>query len=105
MKENKKTSRIPVRMTTDEMADIRGRANELGISMSSFMRKAALNQRIIIKTDKEMIRQIHYLGNNINQIARQLNTYSDGLIIADAYKQMEEYKEVLQNMLANISKK
>lgn len=105
MKENKKEARIPVRMTIDEMADIRNRANELGISMSSFMRKAALNQKIIVKTDKEMVRQIRYIGNNINQIAHQLNMYSDVKIIEKTYKEILEYKEMLQIIIDNISKK
>jgi hypothetical protein len=105
MKENKKEARIPVRMTIAEMADIRNRANELGISMSSFMRKAALNQKIIVKTDKEMVRQIRYIGNNINQIAHQLNMYSDVKIIEKTYKEILEYKEMLQIIIDNISKK
>jgi|SRR5665647_765316 hypothetical protein len=104
MKDNNRIARIPVRTTIDEMTEIRKRAKALGISMSSYMRKVALNQRIIIKTDKEMIRQIKYIGNNINQIAHQLNMYSDGLIIADAYKQMEEYKQILESMLNNLKK-
>jgi hypothetical protein len=65
----------------------------------------ALNHTIIVKTDKEVARQVRYIGNNINQIARHLNTYSDEAIILTASKQMEEYKELLQIILDNILKK
>jgi len=105
MKENKKTTRIFVKISFFEKEEIKNRAKELGINMAAYMRNKALNHRIIIKTDKEMVRQIRYIGNNINQIARQLNTYSDGLIIAEAYKQMEEYKQMLQCILNNIENK
>jgi len=69
------------------------------------MRKMALNQRFVIKTDKEMVRQIRYIGNNINQIAHQLNMYSDIPIIEKSYKEILEYKEMLQIIIDNIAKK
>ena len=105
MKEEIKMARIEVRITINEQTKIKNKANELGLSVSAYMRKTALNHRIIIKTDNEMIRQIRFIGININQIAHQLNMYSDGLIIADAFKQMKEYKEMLQLIIDNIRKK
>jgi hypothetical protein len=105
MEKNNRTSRIPVRMTPKDVEQIRFKANELGLTMSSYIRNIALEKHIVIKTDKEMIRQIRYIGNNINQIAHVLNTFADGLIIADAYKQLEEYKAILQHLLEILEKK
>lgn len=107
MKENK-TTRIPVKISNSEKEEIRDRAKKLGMTVSAYMRTSALNQRIIIKTDKEMVRQIRYIGNNINQIAHQYNMRGenlDGLTIADAYMQMEEYKQLLQLIIDEITKK
>lgn len=105
MKENKKNDTILLKIAKSDKDEIRNRATELGMGISSYIRKMALNQRIIVKTDKEMIRQIRYIGNNINQIAHQLNMYSDVPIIEKTYKEIIEYKDMLQIIVDNISKK
>jgi len=105
MKDEIKMARIEVRITINEQAKIKNKANELGLSVSAYMRRSALNQRIIIKTDKEMVRQIRFIGNNINQIAHRLNINSNILNYFDVYTQMEEYKEILQLIIDNIRKK
>jgi len=97
MKENK-TTRIPVKISNSEKEEIRDRAKKLGMTVSAY----------IIKTDKEMVRQIRYIGNNINQIAHQYNMRGEnlnGLTIVDAYTQMEEYKQLLQLIIDEITKK
>ena len=107
MKENK-TTRIPVKISNSEKEEIKDRAQKLGMTVSAYMRTAALKQKIVIKTDKEMIRQVKYVGNNINQIAHQYNMRGenlDGLTIVDAYTQMEEYKQLLQLIIDEITKK
>ena len=107
MKENK-TTRIPVKISNSEKEEIKDRAKKLGMTVSAYMRTAALKQKIVIKTDKEMIRQVKYVGNNINQIAHQYNMRGenlDGLTIVDAYTQMEEYKQFLQLIIDEITKK
>ncbi|ADQ79725.1 mobilization protein [Paludibacter propionicigenes WB4] len=104
MKEEIKMARIEVRITINEQTKIKNKANELGISVSAYMRKTALNHRIIIKTDNEMIRQIRFIGNNINQIAHRLNINSDTLNYLDTYTQMEEYKQMLQLIIDKIRK-
>jgi len=110
MRENKKSEKILLKIAKSEKEEIKVRANELGMGMSSYIRKMTLNQRIIIKTDKDMIRQIKYVGNNINQIAHQFNmrmndVHFDEFFIQDAYKQMEEYKQILECMLNSLTKK
>lgn len=107
MKENK-TTRIPVKISNSEKEEIKDRAQKLGMTVSAYMRTAALKQKIIIKTDKEMVRQIKYIGHNINQIAHQYNMRGenlDGIAIVDAYTQMEEYKQLLQLIIDEIAKK
>jgi Bacterial mobilisation protein (MobC)./Ribbon-helix-helix protein, copG family. len=107
MKENK-TTRIPVKISYTEKNEIRDRAQKLGMTVSAYMRTAALKQKIIIRTDKEMVRQVKYIGNNVNQIAHQYNMRGenlDGIAIVDAYTQMEEYKQLLQLIMDKIEKK
>jgi len=105
MKENKKTDRMNVRVSQKELAEIKKKADKLNMPASTYFRTVALNQRIVIKTDKEMVLKIRYIGDNINRIAHQLNMHSDDLTIADAYSQMEEYKQMLKCILDDIVKK
>jgi len=101
----KRNYKLEVRLLQSEKIIIREKAKSVGLGMSSFIRKTALEQRIVNKTDKDMIRQIKYIGNNINQIAHELNTYSDGMIIKEAYKQMEDYKKILSELIEIINAK
>lgn len=103
MESKTKTFKIDVRVSLDEYTNIKKMSDELGMKMSGYMRATALNHAIIIKTDLDMIRQIRHIGNNINQIARQLNTYSDETIIFNSYNELKEFKQILQSMLNNLN--
>jgi hypothetical protein len=107
MKENK-TTRIPIKISNSEKEDIKNRAKKLGMTVSAYIRTVALKQKIVISTDKQMIRQIKYIGTNINQIAHIYNMRGenlDDLAIVDAYAQMEEYKQLLKLIIDEIEKK
>jgi len=104
MKGNKKIKQMLIKVSESEKNEIKSKSDKLDMNVSSYVRHAALNKRIIIKTDKEMIRQVRYIGNNINQIAHQLNINSDGLLIEEAYIQLKEYKQMLQAIFDNIEK-
>ena len=72
---------IQIRLTDSEFNDIKARAGELGTS--TFLRQLALDQKIekpqakakkiIHAADPELIRHVAWIGNNINQIAKNLN--------------------------------
>lgn len=101
---DKKNNRLWIKVSEEQKLQVQRNAQALGISLSSYVRKTALDQKIIGKTDLEMIHQAKKIGYNINQITRELNRYSDGMIISEAYKQMEEYKELLQTLIKELSK-
>jgi len=69
MKEVKKIKQILIKISEIEKDEIKRKSKDLGLNMSDYIRKSALNKRIIIKTDKEMVRQIRYVGVNIIRIA------------------------------------
>lgn len=84
---------IQICVTDDELTAIKERAGN--VSTSTFLRQLALDQpiaqppnpsrEIIHKCDPELIRQVNYIGNNINQIAKQLNSgteLSNAVLIA-----------------------
>lgn len=72
---------IQIRVTDDELQEIKQRTGN--VSTSTFLRRTALAQpiaqpptpsrEIIHKCDPDLIREVNRIGNNINQIAKQLN--------------------------------
>lgn len=72
---------IQIRVSNEELKEIKERAGN--IDTSTFLRKLALDQQIaqpptpskevIHKCDPDLIREINWIGNNINQIAKHLN--------------------------------
>lgn len=72
---------IQIRLTDDEMAEIKKRAG--GINTSTFLRQLALEQpvpqpnpkptKIFYSADPELIREVNRIGININQIAKHIN--------------------------------
>nr|AFF18208.1 MobC [Psychrobacter sp. DAB_AL109bw] len=72
---------IQIRLTSDEMAEIKKRAG--GITTSSFLRQLALEQpvpqpspkptKIVYSADPELVREVNRIGININQIAKHAN--------------------------------
>ncbi|MFQ9766250.1 MAG: plasmid mobilization protein [Thomasclavelia ramosa] len=52
-------------------------------NVASFVRSRVLNGKVVIETvhnKDEVIKEIKYLGNNINQIARKLNNLSKNTV-------------------------
>lgn len=74
-----------VRLTDDEHTRISGRAREAGLSISRYLVEIALRQKAMTPDEKEhaeavifqrdwAINEVARMGNNINQITRQLNS-------------------------------
>ena len=72
-----RTERLLLRVSPDEKALIARNADELGLSLSAFLRAAGMGQRVSARrpaANDEAIRQLAMIGNNINQIARRANS-------------------------------
>ena len=71
----KKEKRVTIRFTEDEYNKLKTKADELGISLSTYIRKKALGnrERISSKCNKELLYEMNRIGNNLNQIARHCN--------------------------------
>ena len=73
--------RITIRLTEDQYEVIDKNAKLSQLSLSEYIRRCLLNQKIpeyniIIHDDQEILEELHKinkLGNNINQIAKHLN--------------------------------
>ena len=90
-----KSKWMNVRMTPDEWAAVKKQADELGLSVSDFVRVRILvgvkeNKKEYRKKNKkecrELAEEIARVGNNINQLARWANTYKSAADGAQAIR-------------------
>lgn len=74
-----RTNTISIRLTAEEKLDWDLKAHSAGLSISQLVRQAMNRVRISHIGDRalqiERTRQIAKIGNNLNQIARWVNTY------------------------------
>ncbi len=69
---------IRFRVSPEEKTAIEEKASARSQTLADFLRQRALNYRLRKNQDeKERVRQLARIGNNLNQIARWANTYKD----------------------------
>lgn len=78
-KRNRKSSTVKIRVTDSEAAAIKSKANQWGLTVSQYLRDAALRHRVtkmIITNNSDLnllTAEVNKVGINLNQIARRLN--------------------------------
>lgn len=67
---------LKLRVSDAELADIRAKALEAGMTVSDFMRFRVMNFRLRrTGADRERLRQLARIGSNVNQLVRWANTH------------------------------
>ncbi len=87
---------IKIRVSENEFAHIKEQAAASGMNISSYMRKCAVDDKIILYETKHLYSlktELKAIGKNINQIAVVIN--STGSVYA---KDIEDLKSKVQNM-------
>ncbi len=91
MKENR-TKVIRARLSEEEKEQVFRRAKAEGVTLSMYLRKSVLGERITSKADIQTVFELKKIGTNLNQLAKhvlckliQISTYffqfKDGLNI------------------------
>jgi hypothetical protein len=77
----KRTNRLPVFANHEDKQTIKQFADKSGLTVSTYLLKAGLNKRITSLVEKQsqlkIDLQLAKIGNNLNQIARKLNSNDD----------------------------
>ncbi len=78
----KRGARLPaIRLTVAEKNDLDLKAEAEGLDLSSWVRQHLTNapapKRTMAPTDASLITELNRIGNNVNQIARQVNRGRD----------------------------
>ena len=97
-----RTQAVIVRLTDKEKQHLERQAQNAGLKMEPFIRKLIMGADIRPRPPDnvaELIRAVNAVGNNINQIARKVNTYDDVCqsdlaeiknLLADIYRIIKE---------------
>ena len=72
-----KEIRKTIRFSDDEYAKIETMLKEHNLTFAEFARGAILRKKIKTNLSKDMIFQVNKVGNNLNQIAKKINSGSD----------------------------
>ena len=96
-------------MTADERALLERKMREVGTTnMGAYLRKMALDGYILrldLPELKEMLSQLRYMGNNVNQIAKRANEVGviDEMDIRGVSKRQERMLEQMGRLLEKLS--
>ena len=96
-------------MTADERALLERKMREVGTTnMGAYLRKMALDGYILrldLPELKEMLSQLRYMGNNVNQIAKRANEVGviDEMDIRGVSKRQERMIEQMARLLEKLS--
>ena len=88
---------VPIRFTTSEVESIKVQIQPFHISISEFVRRAALKRKMpaqsVSEINRKSYKELCRIGNNLNQLLKHLN----GGILTNVKKEfLIELKEIVQ---------
>ena len=90
---------VPIRMTTEERERLKEAAKPFSLSLSEFVRRAALKRRMpvaaVAEVNRETYAQLCRIGNNLNQLVRAVN---EGRIAQVDPKMLAELRTVVKEV-------
>lgn len=94
---------IKIRLTDDEHAQFMARVPD-GAALAEWVRNTCLGvppapKRRIKKADSDLLIALARIGNNMNQIARELNSNNDTATVARAMLELATIREQLDRVL------
>ena len=94
-KPNRKDSKqINVRVSESEYSKLKQSAETLNMSLPAFVKKKAKGAKLVTpkleaKQAQNIVQQLNYLGNNVNQMAKALHTFGDRVEVDEMNDKLE----------------
>ena len=95
--------RVPVRLSEMEYLQLKEKAKQCGLKMDPMMRKLIVETEIRARPPNEyvqLVREINYIGNNINQIAHTAN--STGTINQEQIELVKKYQNEIIKLMRGL---
>ena len=91
-----KTVRKTIRFAPEEWEQIKVKLVEHNLTFAEFARSAILNKKVKTKLTKDYIYQLQKIGNNLNQIAKNLNSKKSDIPNSEILKVLLEIKNGIE---------
>lgn len=101
MKKNR-TEVIRARLSEEEKEQVLKHAKTEGVSLSMYLRKSVLRERIASKTDIQTVFELKKIGVNLNQLAKHVNTLPVEENILESLKVLDNYIEELKQITSKL---
>lgn len=101
MKKNR-TEVIRARLSEEEKEQVFRRAKAEGVSLSMYLRKSVLGEKIPSKTDIQTVFELKKIGTNLNQLAKHINSLPVDENIIGSLKSIDDYIKELKHITNNI---
>lgn len=88
--------RKSLRFSPNEYAKVEAQLTSLGVNFTNFAKNAIINHRITIPIQMDLIYELNRIGNNLNQIAKSINSGSGEKI--PVLTQLVEIEKQLQKL-------
>jgi predicted DNA-binding protein len=96
------TETVPVRMTPEEKTRLEEIVKDTGLSLSRYLVECGLTKDVPDQEDRRQreiaLREIKRVGNNLNQIARQLNLQDGTVAHGEIAHTLATLRQVLEKM-------
>lgn len=103
-KPNRKDSKqINVRVNESEYSKLKQSAETLNMSLPAFVKKKAKGAKLVApkleaKQAQNIVQQLNYLGNNVNQMAKALHTFGDRVEVDEMNNKLEFIQKELMKI-------
>lgn len=103
-KPNRKDSKqINVRVSESEYSKLKQSAETLNMSLPAFVKKKAKGAKLVApkleaKQAQNIVQQLNYLGNNVNQMAKALHTFGDRVEVDEMNNKLEFIQKELMKI-------
>ena len=92
-----KEVRKTIRFSEDEFADVEAKLKEHNLSFSEFARGAILRKKIKTKLTLDYIFQLQKIGNNLNQIAKGINSRKSDIPNSEILKALVRIEKLIED--------
>ncbi len=96
--------KFTVMLTDDEHKKLKLKASKTGLKMGPFIRKLIMEEEIRARPPNEyvqLVREINYIGNNINQIAHKANATDN--INQEQIESVKKYQQEIIKLMRGLS--
>lgn len=90
--------RKTIRFSEDEFSEIEHKLKEHNLTISELARASVLNKKIHTNLRRDLIYHLSRIENNLNQIAKNLNTKKDEIPNSEVIKILIDFQKELEDL-------